>query len=56
MSPQDTPVLERAYQIARSGVCASLSELRLKLKQEGYPYRDVEVTPSAKAPDASFPG
>jgi hypothetical protein len=35
MSPQ-TPLLERAYQLARSGLCVSLTEIRAQLRHEGY--------------------
>jgi len=29
-------VMERAYELARSGTCASVSEIRAKLSGEGY--------------------
>ena len=35
MEPQ-TPILERAFEIARSGECRSLKDLVLRLNQEGY--------------------
>ncbi len=35
MNPQ-TPILERAYQLARSGRCISLTEIRAQLRHEGY--------------------
>lgn len=35
MSPEK-PLLERAYELARSGSCAGLSDIRQKLKAEGY--------------------
>jgi hypothetical protein len=33
---QPVPILERAYQIARSGTCRSITELKTKLAAEGY--------------------
>lgn len=30
------PILERAYELARSGACRTLSELKTKLAAEGY--------------------
>jgi hypothetical protein len=33
---QTYTVLERAFQLARSGDCAGLSDIRNKLKSEGY--------------------
>lgn len=34
--------LERAFTLARSGECDSVSEIRLKLKAEGYPLQQME--------------
>ena len=33
---QGITVLERAFQLARSGLCSSVSEIRERLKAEGY--------------------
>jgi hypothetical protein len=33
---QGVTVLERAFQLARSGLCGSVSEIRERLKAEGY--------------------
>ena len=30
------PILERAYELARSGECASVGDVRRRLKAEGY--------------------
>ena len=34
--------LERAFELARSGACEDLTDLRRKLQAEGYPRRLVE--------------
>ena len=34
--PQNVTVLERAFQLARSGLCGSVSEIKERLKAEGY--------------------
>jgi len=34
--------LERAFTLARSGDCDSVSEIRAKLKAEGYPLQQME--------------
>lgn len=31
-----TPLLERAYDLARSGACATVKEIKARLKAEGY--------------------
>ena len=31
-----TPIIERAYAIARSGTCPTIRDLRARLRQEGY--------------------
>jgi len=33
---QNTTVLERAFQLAKSGLCGSINEIRNQLKLEGY--------------------
>ena len=40
MTTQRT-VLERAYDLAKSGDCAGVPDIRARLKAEGYPYSDV---------------
>ena len=34
-------VLERAFELAKSGECANLTDLRRRLRQEGYQPRDL---------------
>jgi hypothetical protein len=36
MTIQDVPIIQRAYQIARSGAAASYDDIVARLKQEGY--------------------
>ena len=33
---QQIPIIERAYQLARSGTCPTVVELRAHLREEGY--------------------
>jgi len=42
MQPQ-IPIIERAYQLARSGTCATVSEIKAMLKAEGYAYIEHEL-------------
>ncbi len=39
--PQNMPLLDRAYEIARSGEAKCLQDVRLQLRREGYAYMDV---------------
>jgi hypothetical protein len=41
MSPRQTS-LERAFELARSGECANLAELRERLKAEGFASQQLE--------------
>lgn len=41
-----TPIVERAFQVARSGSCASLQDVRLALRAEGYGNVDQHITGS----------
>ncbi len=41
MNPQLTS-LERAFELARSGACANLDEVRKRLKAEGYAGQQIE--------------
>ena len=40
---QDKPILERAFEIARSGECANLPTLRKALKRAGYTDSVIEM-------------
>ena len=39
-------VIERAYELARNGSCASLVEVKKQLRKEGYPIRELAAAPS----------
>jgi len=41
---QNKTTLERAFELAKSGVYANLDELRMKLKAEGYDLKQTEGT------------
>jgi hypothetical protein len=43
MDSQQTPLLERAYEIARSSQCNSMDNLRAMLKGEGHSTRAIEA-------------
>ena len=36
------PLVERAFQLARSGACAGVKDIRLQLKGEGYTNGDIQ--------------
>ena len=42
MSASDIPILQRAYQLARSGACTNVSDVRRQLKQEGYEGQSID--------------
>ena len=42
-----SPALERAFQIARSGDCATVGEIRKKLEGEGFPNIDSQLDTQA---------
>jgi hypothetical protein len=39
-------VIERAYELARNGSCASFIEIKKQLRKEGYPIRELAAAPS----------
>ncbi|MHB8286832.1 MAG: hypothetical protein ACYDD1_19440 [Caulobacteraceae bacterium] len=41
--PTPSPTLERAFEIARSGACASVKEIRSRLNREGYANIDSQL-------------
>ena len=52
MQPASTispPLLRRAYQLARSGMCKDLNEISRRLKMVGYGATNVDDTLEAKA-------
>jgi hypothetical protein len=40
------PIVERAFQVARSGTCASIQDVRVALRAEGYGAVDQHITGS----------
>ena len=45
---QDLTALERAFQLAKSGACTNIAELKRLLKTEGYGFQQIEGRVLAK--------